>query len=509
MATAEHIEWLLEGVPSWNTRREQHPFTPNLREEDLYAIFSREGKLSDSGRMPLAGINLRKADLTGARLSCRFRGIGPDLTNANLTWANFEKAELSSSILDNAILHGTIFRDAKLHNASLLGVKIAGTVLVGADLSQADLTGVTMNLVSLAKVNLSYATLVDTDLTQAILVGADLSCSHPWTAKLYPRDRGSDGVQQGSGSQKPLNNVQELLSKTREIGQSHDECAVYFRGEPSDRWALRPSVMRKAREGEFAFRTKENDMLIHLLTRRPEDFGDATSALSQWVLAQHHGLKTRLLDITRNPLVGLFWACQPSKCHKCEKKQCNNTNGDSHRPGRVHIFSVRRDLVKPFNSNTISIIANFAKLASADKDLLLGYTLKEAAARDSDSPLEYIYENAMQRLYQLVNLERPYFQERIDPRDLFRVFVVEPIQAFERIRAQSGAFLVSAFHERFERSEVLGWNPDIPIYDHDVCLVPSEKKQGILDELRRLDITRETLLPGLDEAARAIARFFS
>ena len=509
MATVKHIEWLFEGVPSWNARREQHQFTPDLRDEDLCDIFRREGKLSESGRMPLTDINLRNADLRGARLSCSHSGIGPDLTSANLSWADFESAILPNSILDAANLHGTNFRGAKLHNASLLGVNIAGTILVGADLSQADLTGVTMNLVSLANADLNHATLVDTDLTQASLVGADLSCSHPWTAKLYPRDRDSDRVQQGSGSQKPVNTVQELLGKTREIGQGHEKRAVYFRGEPSDRFALRPSVMRESQEDRFAFRTNESDMLIHLVTQRPEDFSNITSALSHWVLAQHHGLKTRLLDITRNPLVGLFWACQPSECNRCAKNQCDTTKCAKHRPGRVHIFSVPRDLIKPFNSSTIGIIANFARLSSADKNLLLGWTLEEAAARDPDSPMEYIYEHAMQRLYQRVSLEKPYFEERIDPRDLYRVFVVEPMQSFERIRAQSGAFLVSAFHERFERSRILQWNPDIPIYDHDVYLVPSEKKQDILDELRLLNITRETLLPGLDEAAKAIARFFS
>ena len=95
-------------------------------------------------------------------------------------------------------------------------------------------------------------------------------------------------------------------------------------------------------------------------------------------------------------------------------------------------------------------------------------------------------------------------KERIDPRDFYRVFVVEPQMSFERIRAQFGAFLLSAFHERFERSEVLNRNPGVGIYGHSVIEVPVEKKQDILRELRLLNVTRETLFPSLDETAKAI-----
>ena len=87
---------------------------------------------------------------------------------------------------------------------------------------------------------------------------------------------------------------------------------------------------------------------------------------------------------------------------------------------------------------------------------------------------------------------------------LFRVFVVEPQQSFERIRAQAGAFLVSAFHERFERAEILKWNPDIPVYGHCTYLIPDDKRQGILEELRLVNVSRESLLPGLAEAANAV-----
>lgn len=119
------------------------------------------------------------------------------------------------------------------------------------------------------------------------------------------------------------------------------------------------------------------------------------------------------------------------------------------------------------------------------------------------------YDQILGRLYNFIWYEKPSFQEKIDPRDLFRVFVVEPQRSFERLRAQSGAFLISAFHERFERDEILKWNADIPVYDHYTLTVSGQSKKYIMDELRLLNITHESLFPGLDEAAKAVIQRYS
>ena len=109
----------------------------------------------------------------------------------------------------------------------------------------------------------------------------------------------------------------------------------------------------------------------------------------------------------------------------------------------------------------------------------------------------------------LIRQERPYFEDRLDIRDLFRVFVIEPQRMFERIRAPSGAFLISAFHERFEGYAVLSWNKNIPIYSHYVLKIPQGEKQPILKDLELLNVTRETLLPSIDESAEAVTQHYS
>ena len=274
-----------------------------------------------------------------------------------------------------------------------------------------------------------------------------------------------------------IKTVAELLNGIQALKETRPDEFLYFRGESQCRWELRPSVMRDG------FAEYEGEMLTEFMTRQPEAFSGLNYALAQWGLAQHYGIRTRFLDITRNPLVALF--------HACEK--------DSEEAGRIHVFGVPRPLIKSFNSDTISIIANLAKLPQ-DRQ----YALLSRSGRSNEEE----YTKAMGLLLQLIRIEKPYFEERINLEDLYQVFVIEPQQSRDRIRAQAGAFLTSAFHQRFERDEVVRHNDRITIYAHDMLSIPSESKPVIMEELQLLNITRETLFPGLDESASEITETY-
>ena len=487
MPNSEHIKWLLEGVDSWNRRRIAEDFEPDLSGENIYQEFESRGMLDDDKFIPLSHINLRGADLREAVFSNRFTDAGADLTHANLWWANLENAQLPNSRLNHAILHGAVLDGAYMLNAKLCDAKMLNARLYRTNLFNGDLTNAELNLAFLIEADLSCATLHNADLSSADLTGTDLGWSHPWEAKLY-RDRGPmSSSYQDVKLDKQINCVAELINQCNKLDTNDSDAVIYFRGEATNKWKLRPSVMRLQKPGKFSLISEESNMLLDLMSRRPEDFANVTSALDQCVLAQHYGLKTRLLDVTRNPLVALFSACESQKF-----------------PGRLHVFAVPKELIKPFTSDTISIVANFCKLSRADQILLLGWPVVDIQKREFIQEYQSVYSKALNRLYHLIRQEKPNFKKLIDPRDFFRVFIVEPQQAFERIRAQSGAFLISAFHERFEQNKVLEFNPGIPIYRHFMIEVPKESKQGIIDELRLLNVTRETLYPGLDESANAI-----
>lgn len=86
---------------------------------------------------------------------------------------------------------------------------------------------------------------------------------------------------------------------------------VLFRGQ-GRRGGLLPGIARK--DPKFNSLDVERKMLSQFRAQGASLLGNAyPSDLEALVLAQHHGLKTRLLDWTTNPLAALWFACSSAR----------------------------------------------------------------------------------------------------------------------------------------------------------------------------------------------------
>ena len=127
-----------------------------------------------------------------------------------------------------------------------------------------------------------------------------------------------------------------------EIASDRADGSWVFRGEGNSAWALRPKVGRPEVCGPAGYGSADERILFDDFIREAPRFerGLGFTTLDWLALAQHHGLPTRLLDWTTNPLVAAWFAV---------------ADEGSVTDGRIHMIRMAKDQIRlvpePFDSS--------------------------------------------------------------------------------------------------------------------------------------------------------------
>jgi hypothetical protein len=104
----------------------------------------------------------------------RSRNIQPNLSGADLSWANLGEADLSGADLTGANLNAAYLGGADLYKANLSGGRLGGTDLSGANLSGANLGATYLGGADLHEANLSGTNLNEAIFYKTIFLEVDL-----------------------------------------------------------------------------------------------------------------------------------------------------------------------------------------------------------------------------------------------------------------------------------------------------------------------------------------------
>lgn len=108
---------------------------------------------------------------------------------------------------------------------------------------------------------------------------------------------------------------------------------VFFRGQSNKEYALLPALARPI-NNNVSYLMFEEQMIQTAKLQNPEEFSGIVYPVNMLAKMQHYGLPTRMLDVTENALVALYFACKNNKsshdadgevyCFKVDEKQVHS-----------------------------------------------------------------------------------------------------------------------------------------------------------------------------------------
>ncbi len=262
-----------------------------------------------------------------------------------------------------------------------------------------------------------------------------------------------------------VTDVQSFLEQLSLKINKEDE-NVFYRGQSKCSYDLSPSVLRE-------MPIAEDKIYDEIIVRCSHEFDSIMSHSEILSKMQHYGVPTRMMDVTTNPLIALYFVCE-------EK---NKDDGAVYilRPGENGIHKK----VKSYDSDAISILSSLPRFTYEEKE-----EIKRLAILHYNNFVEFNSKKIIKRLLHEIKKEKPAFENIIIPKDLLINFIFIPKKNNARIIRQNGAFLIFGLSRKKLNSE-----------NFTKIIVDGEKKESIIKQLELFGLSKAEIYPELDKVA--------
>ena len=356
-----------------------------------------------------------------------------------------------------------------------------------------------------------------------------------------------------------INSIKDLIDALEGLGEPEEGHTRFFRGHSNAReYKLEPSIYRE--DNKYYY--NEDNIIRDAIVNNPSEFSDKDTLFNTLVKLQHYGYPTRLLDLTTNALVSIYFSVR------------NNDKYD----GEIIIFDIPNEDIKYFDSDTVSVLsalslrkhnfstnthiitlkakvlcekANFLykinknfnltndcldlkneieKHFKSELDLPYDEELIEKFEREiqdadlgtSDDLVEEVYQNRLKEIEEIsyiqafnntpeiskllhdIRKDKPSFRSLINHNDLEKVICVKPQINNNRIIRQQGCFLLFGIDKIKEKKAILNNNWIKKDNNGSKFIIPKKSKENILSELKTFGISQKTLFPELESQAKEI-----
>ena len=274
------------------------------------------------------------------------------------------------------------------------------------------------------------------------------------------------------------------------VSEIDEDGYFFYRGQVNCNSRLLPSLYRNINKKE-----KEKYYWERFYADRYTEL-KGMSNFERLAIMQHYGVPTKLLDITQNPLVALYFACEDilndpnfseKKITKPTKENCNGMDSD----------------VNDYNNS-----GKFNPIKSASLyDIRSENSDDKHSKSESDDSSEYnlcgevfvFYENSYNPDYKSFEEFSPP-QESPSKNQEIEYYFVRPFRIDDRIERQNSSFIFFVKEVKHFKDEMIKKN-------RIRLIIEPECKGEILFQLNNFGVSEDTIFPDKEHLGRKLARY--